>query len=109
MELLVTPAIMLDYRFKLETNNWKRIVKLKSRFTPKSSRAMMTHKIREKSKKTIGTSNQTRALDFFGIINSFLINFNPSSMGCNEPNQPTFYGPVLLWIMAIIKRSNKTK
>ena len=56
----------------------------------------MTHKIREKSKKTIGTSNQTRALDFFGIINSFLINFNPSSRGCNEPNQPTFYGPVLL-------------
>ena len=56
----------------------------------------MTHKIREKSKKRIGTSNQTVALDFFGIINSFLINFNPSSRGCNEPNHPTFYGPLLL-------------
>ena len=37
---------------------------------------------------------KTKALDFFASINSFLINFNPSSMGCNEPNQPTFYGPV---------------
>ena len=50
----------------------------------------MTHKRREKSKKIIGVSNQTIVLDFFGIINSFLINFNPSSIACNEPNQPTF-------------------
>ena len=57
---------------------------------------MIDHKIREKEKKRIGTAVKTKALDFFGIINSFLINFNPSSMGCNEPNQPTFYGPVLL-------------
>jgi len=57
---------------------------------------MIDHKIREKEKKKIGTAVKTKALDFFASINSFLINFNPSSMGCNEPNQPTFYGPVLL-------------
>ena len=57
---------------------------------------MIDHKIREKEKKRIGTAVKTKALDFFGIINSFLINFNPSSMACNEPNAPTFYGPLLL-------------
>ena len=90
MELLVTPAIMLDYRFKLQTNNWKRIVKLKSTYPPKSSLGIIDHKIREKSKKRIGTTIQTKALDFIASINSFLINFNPSSIACNEPNQPTF-------------------
>jgi hypothetical protein len=51
---------------------------------------MTDHKTREKEKKRIGTAVKTKALDFFGIINSFLTNFNPSSTACNKPNQPTF-------------------
>jgi hypothetical protein len=90
LELLVTAATMLHYTLKLERNNWKRTVKLKSTKQPKYAIGMTDHKTREKEKKRIGTVVKIKALDFFGIINSFLTNFNPSSTACNKPNQPTF-------------------
>ena len=46
-------------------------------------------------------------LDFRGMINCLVINLNPSLIGCNKPNNPTLYGPLLLCTAAIIKRSNK--
>ena len=41
------------------------------------------------------------------MIHSFLINFIPSIIGCNKPNQPILYGPLLLWKAAINNRSIK--
>lgn len=35
------------------------------------------------------------------------MNFIPSLIGCNKPNQPTLYGPLLLFTAAMIKRSHK--
>ena len=43
------------------------------------------------------------------MIDSFLINFIPSTIGCNKPNQPILYGPLLLWKAPITNRSIKAK
>ena len=43
------------------------------------------------------------------MIDSFFINFIPSTIGCNKPNQPILYGPLLLWKAPITNRSIKAK
>ena len=62
-----------------------------------------------KENKKIGELNQTIALYFWTMIDSFLINFIPSTIGCNKPNQPILYGPLLLWKAPITNRSIKAK
>ena len=44
-----------------------------------------------KQSKKIGKVNQNIALYFWTMIHSFLINFIPSVIGCNKPNQPIIY------------------
>ena len=60
-----------------------------------------------KENKKIGELNQTIALYFWTMIDSFLINFIPSTIGCNKPNQPILYGPLLLCKPPITNRSIK--
>ena len=66
-----------------------------------------TNKLKLNNK--IGELNQTIAFYFWTMIDSFLINFIPSTIGCNKPNQPILYGPLLLWKPAITNRSIKAK
>ena len=66
-----------------------------------------TNKVKLNNK--IGELNQTIAFYFWTMIDSFLINFIPSTIGCNKPNQPILYGPLLLWKPAITNRSIKAK
>ncbi len=66
-----------------------------------------TNKLKLNNK--IGELNQTIAFYFWTMIDSFLINFIPSTIGCNKPNQPILYGPLLLWKAAITNRSIKAK
>ena len=60
-----------------------------------------------KENKKIGELNQPIALYFWTMIDSFLINFIPSTIGCNKPNQPILYGPLLLCKPPITNRSIK--
>ena len=66
-----------------------------------------TNKLKLNNK--IGELNQTIAFYFWTMIDSFLINFIPSTIGCNKPNQPILKGPLLLWKAAINNRSIKAK
>ena len=66
-----------------------------------------TNKVKVNNK--IGELNQTIEFYFWTTIDSFLINFIPSTIGCNKPNQPILYGPLLLWKAAITNRSIKAK
>ena len=49
-----------------------------------------TNKVKLNNK--IGELNQTIAFYFWTMIDSFFINFIPSTIGCNKPNQPILYG-----------------
>ena len=66
-----------------------------------------TNKVKLNNK--IGELNQTIAFYFWTMIDSFFINFIPSTIGCNKPNQPILYGPLLLWKAPITNRSMKAK
>ena len=66
-----------------------------------------TNKVKVNNK--IGELNQTIEFYFWTMIDSFLINFIPSTIGCNKPNQPILYGPLLLWKAPITNRSIKAK
>ena len=66
-----------------------------------------TNKVKVNNK--IGELNQTIEFYFWTTIDSFLINFIPSTIGCNKPNQPILYGPLLLWKAPITNRSMKAK
>ena len=66
-----------------------------------------TNKLKLNNK--IGELNQTIAFYFLTMIDSFFINFIPSTIGCNKPNQPILYGPLLLWKAPITNRSIKAK
>ena len=70
---------------------------------------MIDQTTKTKQSKKIGKVNQNIALYFWTMIDSFLINFIPSTIGCNKPNQPILYGPLLLWKAAITNRSIKAK
>lgn len=48
-------------------------------------------------------------LALLGIIVSLINNFSPSANGCNNPSNPTTFGPRLRCIPAIIFRSTKVK
>ena len=67
----------------------------------------IAHRIKETAKKITGKTMNIILFELWGMINCFRINFIPSLIGCNKPNQPTLYGPLLLWAAAMIKRSNK--
>lgn len=53
-----------------------------------------------------GARKKIKIFAWFGIINSFIINFKPSANGCNNPNvPPSIFGPTRRCIAAIIFRS----
>jgi len=50
----------------------------------------------------IGAATKIREFAFVGINISFVNNFTPSANGCNNPHNPTTFGPRRLCIAAII-------
>jgi len=67
----------------------------------------MRSRIKETAKKITKRRMNIIPFECRGRMNCFRINFIPSLKGCNKPNQPTLYGPLLLCTAAMIKRSNK--
>jgi len=49
----------------------------------------------------MGAIKKITALDLVGIKSSLNISFAPSAKGCNNPQNPTTFGPLRLCIAAI--------
>jgi hypothetical protein len=53
----------------------------------------------------MGAKTKLKVFAFVGITVSFNNSFKPSARGCNKPQKPTKFGPVLCCIAPIIFRS----
>jgi hypothetical protein len=108
-ELLAQPAKIIPYTPKDETTKTKSNPTSTSIKAPSAVYGINPQFAKLKIKVKTGAKTNKKLLAFTGTIDSLIKSFNPSAKGCNIPQIPTTFGPLLRCTAAIIFRSKRVK
>ncbi len=109
LELLDHPAIITECTLKDETINIYKRPKFKLDRANPFPNGITVQLAKAKAKVNTGANIKIRMLELLGSTVSFKNNFKPSANGCNNPKNPTIFGPWRRWIAAKTWRSIKVK